>query len=208
MNKSKIDKIGSQLQEPLPGWNAQKKLSPLITDKYREQRADSKKAGVMLLLFPDPSGDLKLYYIQRPKNPLDKHSGQISFPGGQKDSTDQNLIETSLRETEEELGIDATQIEVLGQISPLYVYASNFYVEPTVGFINHEPTVIPQASEVADVYKIPLSHLLREDAVSYIDYPIRNIVFKQMPYFDLYGEILWGATAMITSEFLSIVKSV
>ena len=206
MKKHLIPVLKQRLTKHLPGWEAQKLMSPLPTEKYRLKSTTAKNAAVMLLLYPDEKEILHLIYIKRPASPFDKHSGQVSFPGGKVELTDGSFVNASLRETEEEIGINAMDIDILGQLSPLYIYASNFYVEPIVAYLNYKPQLILQKSEVDYDIRIKLQYLLQDSSKGLIDYEIRNMVFKNMPYYKLNDEILWGATAMITSEFLYIVK--
>jgi 8-oxo-dGTP pyrophosphatase MutT (NUDIX family) len=207
MHKNQISALQARLISELPGWKAQKILSPLQTDKYTLLNNNAKKAAVNLLLFPDSQDQLNLIYIKRPQhNPMDKHSGQISFPGGQVDESDNNYRETALRETYEEIGVIPQDIQVLGELSPLYVYVSNFFVQPVVTYIDYKPELILQESEVNYVIEEKVGYLQKDSNLSTIDYTIRGQVMKDMPYFKLKGEILWGATAMITSEFLQLVR--
>ena len=200
-----LDILKKALKEDLPGWPAQKKLSPVSTEKYRAPQENSKKAAVNLLLFPDEANELKLIYIKRPAHPLDKHSGQISFPGGQIELGDISMAATALRETQEEIGIIKEDVEVIGELSPLYVFVSNFLVQPIVSFIPYQPKYLLQESEVNYVIEEKVSYLQLDSSQSKQDYNIRGIQFKDMPYFKLQGDVLWGATAMITSEFLSLL---
>jgi len=209
MDVKQIDTLKERLASPLPGWEAQKLLSPVQTKRYTEFYEGAKKAGVNLLLFPEDNGELGMFFIKRPdKNPNDKHGGQISFPGGQQEEGDHNLIDTALRETEEEIGVSKIKTEVLGTLSPLYVFVSNFYVQPTVSFIDHKPELKLQESEVNYVITEKLSYLSSEEALANRDYKVRNYIMRNMPYYKLQNDILWGATAMITSEFMHIMREI
>jgi 8-oxo-dGTP pyrophosphatase MutT (NUDIX family) len=202
-----VEKIRESLMRDLPGWEAQKTLSPIKTDSYREARADAMEAGVNILLYPNASRELELLYIRRPSaNPNDKHSGQISFPGGRRENHDKDIVDTALRETEEEIGVPAHEMKILGQLSPLYVYVSNYYVQPIVSYLDYKPELILQKTEVDYVIAERLEFLKSEDALGYTDYRIRNIVMSNMPHYKLQNHILWGATAMITAELVDIVR--
>ena len=133
----------------MPGWEAQKQLSPIQTESYRIKRADAKEAGVNILLYPNKLDELELLFIKRPSNnPHDKHGGQISFPGGRKEDADNNLIDTAFRETEEEIGVPFDEMHFVGELSPLYVYVSNYIVQPVVSYIDYKPELVLQKSEV------------------------------------------------------------
>lgn len=209
MDIKQLDALRERLASPLPGWKAQKLLSPVQTNRYIEDSDSAKKAGVNLLLFPEDTGELGIFFIKRPdKNPNDKHGGQISFPGGQEEEGDQDLIETALRETEEEIGVSKFKTEVLGTLSPLYVFVSNFHVQPVVSFIDHKPALKLQESEVNYVITEKLSYLSSKEALANKDYKVRNYIMRNMPYYKLQNDILWGATAMITSEFMHIMREI
>ncbi|NNE26543.1 MAG: CoA pyrophosphatase [Saprospiraceae bacterium] len=195
-----------RLSSPLPGWEAQRRMSPVQTEAYREPKANAKEAGVLALLHPNGK-DLKLTYIKRPqRNTLDKHSGQVSFPGGKKEKVDKNIIDTAVRETYEEIGINPKDIRILGQLTPLYVYVSNFLVYPSVGVIDYEPDYILQSSEVDYTITADLNELTNPGTVQKRDLKIRGFTMRDVPYFALGEETLWGATAMITSEFVEIIR--
>ncbi len=207
MQKATLPRIISGLQQELPGWQAQKLMTPLITERYRQAKPDSKQAGVVALLYPEADGELHLVYIKRTAHhPDDKHGGQISFPGGQAEAADKDIEETALRELEEELGITRTKLEVLGSLTPLYVYVSDFLVHPFLAYTAEPPEFDIEVAEVA--YPITWSiQSLIEQPPYLTDIHIRGGVIKDVPYYKLDGEVLWGATAMMTSEILELAKS-
>ncbi len=200
-----IEQLKDILNGDLPGWEGQKLMSSIGYESNRKAKPTSKKAAVLLLLFPD-SGQLKLTFIRRPSNnPNDKHGGQISFPGGQVENEDRNLEHTALRETFEEIGVQEREITILGRLSDIYVFVSDFLVSAYVGYSHTRPEFILQESEVAALITFPLSKLFHQPLMSK-DHKVRDIVLKDVPYYDLDGEFLWGATAMITSELLELIR--
>lgn len=208
-NHSTIDTIRRKLSESLPGKLSHMKFASVSMNhnKYYEPGDTAKSAAVLLLLF-HVNDDLNVIYMKRPSgNQNDKHSGQISFPGGQLENDDISLEACAIRETNEELGLDPSKIDVLGGLSPLYVYVSNFMVHTYVGYYNGTPEYKLQKSEVESTIEFPLKALYEEDIIQTTDIQIRNNTLKNVPYFNLYGEILWGATAMITNEFRTIMHS-
>ena len=209
MKRLHLNRIEQLLKEDLPGWDAQRQLSPIATREYLGSRKDARLAGVNLLLYPDDQDELKMLFIKRPNNnPNDKHGGQISFPGGQMESQDENLIQTALRETEEEVGVPSSHMKVLGTLSPLYVFVSNFKVQPIVSYIDSAPELQLQKSEVDYVLSENLKYFTEASAVHRTDFKVRDIIMKDMPYYNLQNHILWGATAMITAEFVEIIKAI
>lgn len=207
MSSKEIQIIEQKLKSELPGWEAQKRMSPIQTDRYVNSSSDAKKAGVNLLLYPGKNDQLEMFFIRRPThNPNDKHGGQISFPGGQMEAQDADLKYTALRETQEEIGVPIKDMKILGQLTPLYVYVSNFLVQPVVSFIDYKPQLTLQKSEVDYVLTEELNYFKSPESISYTDYKIRNIIMPDMPHYNLQNHILWGATAMITAEFMAVIK--
>ena len=202
------EKLKQTLLSGLPGLDQQMKMAPLGERRYSSVVPDDvRRAAVMMLLYPD-NGAWHILYIKRSSdNPNDKHSGQISLPGGKLETTDKDMLDCSLRETFEEIGIPAASVNVIGALTPLYVFVSNFLVDPFLGYLNEKPTLKLQKSEVAEVLHIPIKHLLDKNTVKSKEIQVRNITLKDVPYYDLNGHTLWGATAMITSEFLKIYES-
>ena len=208
MQKSRIEDIRKALNEPLPGWEAQSILSPVQTKKYRTPEPKAMHAGVNLLLFPGKKNELEVFFIKRPdRNPHDKHGGQVSFPGGKMEIQDPDLRFTAFRETEEEIGVPHNEMNYLGQLSPLYVYVSNFLVQPVVSYIDYKPELKLQESEVSYVITESLEYLSSPKALFKQDYTVRNFIMRDMPHYKLQNDILWGATAMITAEFMQVLRS-
>jgi len=199
--------LTKRLTQALPGYEAQKTMSPLKTKRYLDINNAKKFAAVLALLYPEDDGEVSMIFIKRPSNnPHDKHGGQISFPGGQKEEGDNNYEETALRECYEEIGVPKDTIEILGALTPIYVYVSDFYVQPFIGYTPQKPEYVLQASEVDYILTEKIAYLNTVDAIANIDFKIRNHVMKNMPYYKLGDEILWGATAMITAEILQLFR--
>lgn len=205
---STIDLIKTKLSEPLPGKPSHMKMASLgINHKYYEPSKDYKKAAVLAVLFYI-NDSINIIYMKRPgNNQNDKHSGQISFPGGQFEKDDESLEACAIRETNEELGLNPSDIEILGALSPLYIYVSNFMVYPYVAFYHNTPNYNLQKTEVENTIEFPFKNLYLENIVKVTDISIKNNTIKSVPYFNLNGEILWGATAMITNELKTIMQS-
>jgi len=203
-----IEKLKQKLQGPLPGKEAQIKMAPKPIDERRFNEDPNKPprlGGVMVLLYPDVDG----IHIPLMKRPLydGAHSGQISFPGGKLEEHDDDLLQTALRETEEEIGVAQNDIEILGQLSELFIVASNFKVLPTVGVVSKKPLFIPDPVEVEEV--IPMKLDLLKNAsfrkIKEMHFPPYTIF---SPYFDVSGEVVWGATAMMLSELATLMEDI
>jgi 8-oxo-dGTP pyrophosphatase MutT (NUDIX family) len=191
----------------LPGIDAQKELVSKTFSRSRTQaNKNSKRAGVLAIIL-DVSTTPSLLYIKRTTKRNDKHSGQISFPGGQYEDGDKTLLQCALRETKEEVGIQGADLQILGPLTPLYVDVSDFVIHPYLAFYDAIPDYELEEEEVAHIIEFPIAELLEEESIKYTDMTIRNHKLKNIPYFDLNGEILWGATAMITNEILHLIRS-
>jgi 8-oxo-dGTP pyrophosphatase MutT (NUDIX family) len=209
MHRLKIDQLELLLSQNLPGWEAQRMMSPVNSERYRLNNTSSKKAAVLALLYPNSDNNLDIVYIKRPSNnPNDRHGGQISFPGGQAEIQDRHAEDTALRETMEEIGIHKNQVKILGALSPLYVFVSNFLVQPYVGFTPQIPEFSVQQSEVDYVITESLQNLMHPQSIQSKDLLIRGMKMSNVPYYNVKGETLWGATAMITAELLCLIDKI
>jgi 8-oxo-dGTP pyrophosphatase MutT (NUDIX family) len=197
-----IQKLKDSLALDLPGQHFQNLMSPVEAhEKYRIVPKEHKVACVMALIHPKADGQLYITYIERASiHPDDKHAGQIGFPGGKFEEDDESLIICALREVEEELGLKMNDIEVLGELTSLYVFASNFLVYPFVGYLDYEPTYIPQVEEVAGVIEVPLSLLMDSKYKTSKKMKLSAGPKLVVPGYNVDGYFLWGATAMISSE--------
>ena len=204
--ESFVDQLKNRLGHPLPGKEAQIKMAPQPIDERRfreDPERPAKLGGVMVLLYPDENG----IHIPLMKRPVydGAHSGQVSFPGGKLEEQDNDLIETALRETFEEIGVAKEQVEVIGNLSELFIIASNFKVLPTVGVVREKPLFVPDPIEVVDVLPFSLTALndMSIRKVKEMRFPPYKIY---SPYFDVRGEVVWGATAMMLSELAELIN--
>lgn len=164
-----------------------------------------RQAGVLVLLFPE-NGALQVVLTRR-MDTLRGHSGQISFPGGQRDPQDTSFTATALRETCEELGVCDPDIQVIGRLSKMYIPPSNFDVYPTVAYLPQRPTFIPNPDEVAEVFTFPLDALFDDQYKAYEDRDF-NGVKVSVPYYAINGHKVWGATAVMLSELEGRLRAV
>ena len=206
-----IEKIRQRLLLPLPGisvqWEMRRRQHDLqpIRDWYAQLPTEYKKASVMVLIY-DKDGVWHTALMQRPESPY-AHSQQVSFPGGRQEKSDSSDETTALRETEEEFGIPAADIQVLASLSPLYIPVSNFYVQPFVGYLPAAPLFRKDDNEVEEILETPLSWLLDIDRRKITNLSLNNDnVLRDVPYYDMHARKVWGATAMILSEFATVLK--
>lgn len=205
-----IEKLTQQLKKPLPGRQAQLKMAHFDRKTVLKDIEIPKKvkvASTLTLLVPR-DGEWYIALMQRVVMKGDKHSGQISFPGGRVEESDPTLEYAALRETEEEIGVPMTSIQPLGRMTQMFIPVSNFVVHPFIGYVKDIPNYIPDGKEVQQVIEMPLNDFLAKDAIKYTELKMPNgHVFKNVPYFDAQGHVVWGATAMMLSEFREILQS-
>ena len=204
-----ITSLRKKLQEPLPGVEAQNKMAARVRNLPKQIPEDVKQSGVLGLLFPKQK-ELNLLLIKRTEDGR-PHSGQISFPGGRHEPQDNNLQETALRETFEEVGVASSQIEVLGALSTLYIPVSNSNVHPFVGYTNEQPDYTLSVNEVQYTLEIPVHDLFHPDrkTVQHITpQAFPDITIKAPAYHWEGDHIIWGATAMMISELETIISSI
>lgn len=202
MQFSLFNQISSKIKKiELPGQDAQLLLVPDFRRESLKITYDVqnvRKAGVLVLFYPDVMGETCFVLILR-KSYKGVHSGQVALPGGKIEKQDNNLIETALRETEEEIGVKASTIEVLRPMTELYIPPSNFLVKPTLGKVDYTPEFIKQAAEVEKIIPIKLK--------DFMNLPTRTgwistsyAKDKEVTCYRINDYIVWGATAMMLSE--------
>ena len=164
-----------------------------------------KRAAVLVPLY---SHQDRLHIVFTKRTDLvQSHKGEISFPGGARDPEDGDLVQTALRESEEEIGLKAEHIEVIGQLDDL-VTISDFHVSVYVGALHSHPSPyvwLPQEAEVAEVLEVPLPHLRSADCL--VEVPRqRNGVLEIMEGFQWGDHIIWGATGRMLRNFLDVTE--
>ena len=209
-DKSLVAKITEELQKGLPGEDAQYRMAPSYRPHLTKEeifKNNPRLGGVMLLLY-EKQGTLNIVFTQR-KEYNGVHSGQMSFPGGKKDEGDADMVETALRETKEEIGIERNSIKVLGKLSELYIPPSNFLVYPIVGFAAEIDGFNPQKDEVEKIVEIPVPFFLDKANVNLkTEIKLFNGTLVNVPAYIFDGHIIWGATAIMLSEFTYILERI
>lgn len=199
--------LEERLKKPLPGRAAQLKMASIsrLQSLMNFIHPDNAiPSSVLILLYP-MDGDIGLVLEQRPKY-KGIHSDQVSLPGGKSEDDDQSLIYTALREAAEETGIDPVQVQIIGQLTELYIPPSNFLVTPIVGYMAARPRFVADPKEVATLIEIPLRALLDPGNIKQQKMKIRRGFSLKAPAYVISGHTIWGATAMILSEFCSILE--
>jgi 8-oxo-dGTP pyrophosphatase MutT (NUDIX family) len=204
----KIKRIQEQLQLPLPGLEAQELMAGRALSMPVNVPGDARISAVLCLLYP-VQYELNVLLIKRMADST-AHSGQVSFPGGSREATDKDLITTALREANEEVGIDASEISILGALTPLYIPVSNFMVHPFIGYTGNRPSVNPSKREVAHIIEVPLEKLFHHTTKTTADVtsPARPGIIRRVNAYVLDdGTVIWGATAMILSELEVLMRN-
>ena len=204
------DILLQQLQEAeLGGFEAQKIYAPPYRSLLTEEEIMAKKpkyAAVNILLYPK-EGIWYFPLIRRTHNERDRHSGQISLPGGKKDDTDIDFAETALRETWEEIGVENSKIKILKELSPIYIPPSNFFVYAYLSYVENTPSFNFQQDEVQEILEIPLS-LIQNLPNPPFTMELPKTQGYKVPYIDFEQHKIWGATSMILSELNQLLKNV
>ncbi|CAM1347550.1 NUDIX hydrolase [Tenacibaculum crassostreae] len=202
-----INQIEELQQKQLGGLTSQFKLAPKLRTRFSEElilNKNPKKAAVLALFYPDKNNQTRFLLTERASY-NGAHSSQISFPGGKIDENDQNLQETALRETYEEVGISSKSIKIIRQTSDAYIPPSNFLVAPFIGITKNTPIFTPN-EEVAEVIEVLLSDLLDDNNLTQVAMETSYMKNIEVPCFKLNNYIVWGATAMMLSEIKDLLK--
>lgn len=195
--------LRQRLGRHLPGRDAQRRFAPLPVRKGWEpdqQPPEARRAAALVLIYPHETGPRIALTLRR--DDLPHHAGQVSLPGGAVDPGEET-INAALREAHEEIGVDPASVRVVGALSTLWVLVSNFVLQPFVGVTHTRPDFRLADREVARLIEAPVAHLLDPARQHTLTVP-RDGVVVTYKYFDLDGERVWGATAMILSEFVSL----
>ena len=205
--KISIDEIKERLSLPLPGEKAHIPFSPpgrATSSKVLKKSHDYKSSAVALTFFENVNQDVELILMQRPHyNGV--HSNQICFPGGRKELVDKNLSQTAIRESNEEIGLKAENFNLLGKLTPVYVPVSSFKIQPILYSYSEIPVFKMDRREVADVFTFPFDLLFQNEIIKNTNIKLYNqTVLENVPYFDIQGRIVWGATALIMNELRSM----
>lgn len=199
-----LNTLIQSFENELPGMESHLEMTPYrkLTKVIPENR---REGAVLMMLYPK-DGELFFPLIQRHEYE-GVHSNQISFPGGKVEENDDDLYDTSLRETEEEIGIKKKYINKIGEMSQLYIPPSNFLVSAFLSYHNEIPKFVKEEKEVKEILEIPISSVLDSNNIKTTVVKLGNGMKLSTPYFDLNEKIVWGATAAILSEFKAIYKS-
>jgi len=204
----KLSKLSQKLQirliNNLPGKDEQWRMRVTSDKSYNfdNTEEDAIQSAVLILLYEE-NGVICFTLTERTQT-VEHHRGQISLPGGARE-TDEKLSSTAIRETQEEIGIYAYDVDLIGALSPLFVPVTGFIINPFVGIINANFDPQPAPEEVETVISVHVNELLNDDNELQEKRNLHGYDVN-IPYFLLSGHKVWGATAMILSEFKTVLK--
>jgi len=205
-----LNRRNNLINQPLFALDAHLKMAPLERVQYLQNydySSKNPKASAVLSLFYPKNGLTHLLLIVRSSYP-GVHSSQIAFPGGKKELTDTTLKDTALRETNEEVGINVNEVEIIKQWSDLYIPPSNFMVSAFMGISLETQNFVLQPDEVSGIIELPVTDLLNDALVQNVRMTTSYATNIDVPAFVINDHIVWGATAMILSEIKETLKSV
>ena len=200
-----VDQLKSEISKGLPGESAHAAMSPIDRKKINWDTTDAiRESAVAIVLFE--KNDLPHCLLIQRTEYEGKHSGQMSFPGGKRDPEDIDLEETARRECYEEIGIPVEKGKLLGELTSVFIPVSSFIVRPFLFFHDEIVELVPNEREVAEIVSFKLFDLTEENVISTMEIPLTNGTYlKEVPYFDLEGKKVWGATALILNEMRELL---
>ena len=178
----------------------------VIRSRYdRRSMPPSRLASTLLLLYPGPDGELRLPLTVRNAD-LRSHAGEVSLPGGASEDRDASREATALRETFEEIGVDADEVTILGALDDVWIPVTNFDISPFVGALDVQPEMAPHSDEVALIVELPVRDLLQEGAIT--DEIVHGPGWTlRVGGYRAEGQLVWGATARTLAMFATVLST-
>jgi 8-oxo-dGTP pyrophosphatase MutT (NUDIX family) len=202
--RSLRDELRRRLLEPLPGLDAQLRMAP-NPRTWPDPGTTLRPAAALLLMYPH-EGEWHVPLTVRGSG-LRHHTGQVSLPGGRLDHPGESIEDAALREAHEEIGVAPDDVDVLGRLTPLPIAVSGHLLHPVVGVASRRPTFTLAAQEVERLIELPIDRLVQPDAVAWEErvraLPPQGLM--NVPYFEIEGARVWGATAMVLAEFIALL---
>ena len=179
-------------------------LAAILQERNRRviSPAGLTRAAVLVPLIMTPGGE-SLLFTRRTED-VETHKGQISFPGGMVDRADRDVVEAALRETEEEIGLDRSNVEVAGLLDDLTT-PSGFLITPVVGVVRTIPSLRPNRAEVAEVFQVPLAFFADERNGRTETRTVQGRSYE-LWFYERDSNLIWGATAFIVRSLLDAVR--
>jgi 8-oxo-dGTP pyrophosphatase MutT (NUDIX family) len=214
--------LTAALAQPLPGLDAQLRMAPRPRVGWDPSRVPEglRDGAALVLIYPmalsegsedrGRGAEAPHILLTVRGSGLRKHTGQVSFPGGAVDPNE-SFETAALREASEEVGVIPASVRVLGRLTPLHIPVSGYLLHPIVGIVDQRPAFRPAEWEVHRILEVPLAHFTNPANVKR-QTQTRNLgeqmLEVEVPYFDVDGEVVWGATAMAIAEFLAVISGI
>lgn len=200
-----ITDLKKRLNNELPGDLAHQKMMsynrPLASEVKRKK--GYRESAVLILFYPINEIPHIVFILRQSYDGF--HSAQVGFPGGKKEETDRDLVQTALREANEELKIVNKEVSIIGELSELYVPPSNFLISPFIGYTNTRPHFIKDEYEVEEIIEVPIHDILGNEYLTTTTISLPNGAKLKVPCFQFNSRIVWGATAMIVQELIDLL---
>lgn len=165
--------------------------------------AHGNREAAVLVPVTDWSTGPRLVFTER-RADLNKHAGEISFPGGLTEPGDEGLVHTALRESWEEIGLDPDRVDVMGALAPVGTFVTSYRIQPFVGLVTGSEPMTANPQEVASILHYGIDELVDAYAMRRL---VRRGVPIRTPTFDMGRHMIWGATARILTDFLSRIRA-
>jgi 8-oxo-dGTP pyrophosphatase MutT (NUDIX family) len=193
-------------EQPLPGHETiMQKLSPYRTKVKIEPNTSTRRSAVLMMFYPKGE-DIFLPLILRPQYD-GVHGGQMAFPGGRVELKDKDIQATALREAQEEIGIKATDVKVIKNLTELFIPPSNMFCQPVVGYMPTRPYFYPDEREVAGIFEVSISEILDPSILQLRTVETQGVKLET-PCFVIQEQIVWGATALMIAELVEILSEI
>jgi 8-oxo-dGTP pyrophosphatase MutT (NUDIX family) len=184
---------------------AQALMMPIPRGARPPEMPGHPRQGAVLAIAYAKNGQAHLVLTRR-RDDLNDHAGQISFPGGQQEGNE-TMPMAALREAREEIGVQESALELLGELSTIYISPTDFEVHPYVAWHEGTPHFVPQDGEVAEILEASLSHLLHPDTIRHEIWEMRGYSVE-VPFYLVDHHKVWGATAIMLSELIERIRAV
>lgn len=204
-----FDELFKLFRNGLPGEEAHLEFSPIRqkSSVALKNAREVRDAAVAIVIYPFND---ELYSLVIERQTYDgTHSGQISFPGGKVEESDQNLMQTAIRECYEEIGLQLNESDFISELTPVFIPVSGFHVRPFIFYQEIEPTnFILSEREVYQLAHISLKELTNDENVILRSLSVGSTILKDVPHFKLNEIEIWGATALMLNELKHVLKKI